>query len=104
MIHQKQINYFGKPCILACDRQCHKAWGNTNRPKLLLDPDDPDDYAFLPDGDLLEAPTDPGTYEGGHAKPTDGELNKWCARECERSVIVEVGESIELPGFSYSLT
>lgn len=95
----KTIKYFGKSMIIACDRKCNKAWGINNRPQIQLS-DDPDDYAFLSDGDLLEAPADPGIYEGGHGKPIDGCFNKWCARECERSVIVEIGEPVVLPDFS----
>ena len=47
-------------------------------------------------------PVDPGTYEGEHGKPRTKEarLNKWCARECERSVIVDPGIPIELHDFS----
>ena len=82
------------------DRQCNKAWGINNRPKLEFDENDPDDTAWLSDGDLLEAPSNPGTYEGGQGKPTNGAFNKWCARECERSVFVKPGEPIELPDFS----
>jgi hypothetical protein len=63
---------------------------------------DEEDYAFLADGELGEAPADPGTAEGGHGKPrAPGErLNKWCCRECERSVKVEPGEDFELPDFT----
>lgn len=55
-----------------------------------------------------EAPADPGTYEGGDAKPTYlGErLNKWCVRECERSQIVKAGEPravVEAPDLSRRL-
>jgi hypothetical protein len=98
---EKEINWFGRKCILACDAQCQKAWGINRRPKRCLS-DDPDDYAFLADAELGTAPVDPGTYEGEHAKPrSDGErLNKWCARECERSRIVERGETIRLPDFA----
>lgn len=51
--------------------------------------DDPDDYAYLADDEVGTAPIDPGTYEGGHAKPLpDSEkMNKWCVRECERSTL-----------------
>lgn len=118
----KSIVYFGKPCILACDANCKKAWGINNRPLIYLEdptlkvygegftdrryPDDeslnPDDYVHLADGELGDAPDDPGTYEGGHAKPTSPEerLNKWCARECERQVIVDDNEDFELPDYS----
>lgn len=83
---------------------CHKAWGINNRPKEQLSDDD-DDYAFLADSELGEAPEDPGTYEGGHAKPTRAEdrLNKWCFRECERSCIAKRGEALTPPDFSKRL-
>lgn len=96
----KAVLYFGKPCALACDAKCGKAWGINNRPR--VDFDENDDFAWIGDDDLDSAPDDPGTYEGGQAKPTEpGErLNKWCARECERSVKGALNELIELPDFS----
>jgi hypothetical protein len=97
----KQITFFGKQCILACDANCGKAWGISNRPKLQLSNDE-DDIVWLADGELGEAPQFPGTWEGGQGKPLnpEGRLNKWCARECERSVIVDVGEDFSLKDFS----
>lgn len=87
----KAITWFGKPAVVACDGRCEKAWGINNRPQVELS-DDPDDYEFLADDELGEAPRDPGTYEGQHGKPDDysdpHRQNKWCSRECERSVIV----------------
>lgn len=86
----KPITFFDEKLVLACDGRCDKAWGINTRPRHQLS-DDPDDYEFLADGELGEAPADPGTYEGNHAKPapSDGPYrqNKWCARECERSVM-----------------
>lgn len=86
----KDIVWFGQAAVLSCDAKCDKAWGLNSRPRIEFDPEDPDDYAFLADDELGEAPYDPGTYEGGHAKPRSKKdrLNKWCARECERSCIV----------------
>lgn len=86
----KQITYCGKSCLLACDGNCRKAWGINSRPRVILSESDPDDYAFLADGELGDAPECPGTYEGSCRKPlSDSErLNKWCARECERSAIM----------------
>ena len=118
---QKDILYFGKPCTLACDGQCAKAWGNSQRPHLTRttqgdyqpltrqqtsDPafcPDADDYVFLPDDQLGTAPRNPGTYEGGQTKPTRPEerLNPWCARECERRVVVERGTIPVLPDFTH---
>jgi hypothetical protein len=86
----KDIIYFGIPNVLICDGKCNKAWGINNRETNQLS-DDEDDYETLADDDLGEAPEDPGTYEGDHAKPIydDEKLNKWCCRECERSVMIE---------------
>ncbi len=103
MMLKKDIIYFGIPFILFCDEKCDKAWGMNLREKNQLSDDD-DDYEYLADGELGEAPDDPGSYEGGHAKPSmeegvsvfdnpnsdRGKLNKWCCRECERSVMIEV--------------
>lgn len=99
---QKDIIYFGKQCTLACDAKCEKAWGINNRPSEKLSETDDDDYAFLADDELGEAPANPGTYEGSEAKPIyeDERLNRWCARECERSTIAEPNEAIVLTDFS----
>ena len=101
----KSIEWFGRACTFACDRNCGKAWGINSRPKVELDPSNPDDYAFLADDELETAPEDPGWYEGGHAKPTveAAKPNKWCVRECERSRIFEDGEEIKLPDLSQRL-
>jgi len=91
---KKEICYFGKNVILACDNKCHKAFGMNTRQR------DSDDNCIC-DDDLGIAPVDPGTYEGGYGKPCfDTEkLNKWCCRECERSSVFEIGEEIILPTF-----
>lgn len=99
----KEVIAFGSPRTIACDAKCDKAWGHNNRPKIDFDDDNPDDYAYLPDQELGTAPADPGTYEGFQAKPTReaDRLNKWCFRECERSVSVERGGARSvLPDFS----
>jgi hypothetical protein len=123
----KSILMFGQPCILACDAKCHKAWGINNRPQIYLDdptqtirgygyeaersPDfengqgDYDNTVDLADDELGNAPEDPGTGEGGHGKPRTSEerLNKWCARECERSVTIDdkdIVEDFELPDYN----
>lgn len=94
----KQIIYFGQTVILICDGKCHKAWGLNERPEHNEDTDESEYYL---DNELDESPSDPGTYEGGVSKPTEKteRLNKWCARECERSVIVKPCEDFELPEF-----
>ena len=99
----KLITYCGQSAIIGCDKNCDKAWGINSRPKIEVD-----GVTFMKsDDELGVAPNDPGTYEGGWAKPTDKEdmLNKWCCRECERCVINRPGtpitpESLKLPDFS----
>lgn len=89
----KCVLFFGKPALIACDAQCHKAWGINKRPEVELDPDNDDDTAYLADDELGEAPADPRTYEGGDGKPQTPEqrLNRWCARECERRSTFALG-------------
>lgn len=104
----KEIPWFGGKCVLACDGKCAKAWGINSRPRVEFDEDDLDDFAYYADDELGIAPEDPGTYEGSHGKPNmfldDAEkMNKWCARECERSTIVEPGEEIRLSNFNERL-
>lgn len=99
----KAILFFGEPAAIACDEKCNKAWGISSREKNYLSVGDPDDYEFLADHELLIAPEDPGTYEGGHAKPTTPEsrLNKWCCRECERCAFVKNKTTdFKLPDYS----
>ncbi len=98
---QANITYFGQKVTAACDGNCAKAWGVSQRPEIQLS-GDPDDTVLLADGELGIAPTDPGTYEGGHGKPLDvsGFPNKWCVRECERSTIANEGETLELPNWN----
>ena len=121
---EKDIVYFGQQTKVVCDNNCRKAWGHNGRPCVYFDrdgkavgirsekgrnfhPEDWDNFAYLPDYLLGEAPEDPGTYEGGHGKPdwqiqTPDKLNKWCVRECERSAIKELGkpDSPVMPDFN----
>lgn len=92
----KSIVWFGNEMILICDGKCNKAWGINERPKNQLS-NDIDDYEFLSDIELGDAPIDPLTYEGGQGKPglKENRLNKWCARECERSNIVRENEDFD---------
>lgn len=97
----KTIFLFGNREVHACDANCRKAWGINNRPKIQLSEDE-DDTIYLADHELGDAPNDPGTYEGGYAKPIgdDSKGNKWCVRECERGGIFEPGQNIVLRDFS----
>lgn len=92
------------PLTLVCDGRCTKAWGINARPRVQVS-DLEDDILYLADAELGVAPDDPGTYEGGCAKPCtpSSRLNKWCARECERSRIVQTGEDIVLSDFTVRL-
>lgn len=99
-----ELTYFYQPRVCACDLKCEKAFGVNGRPRIDFDPADPDDNAMLSDDELGEALRNPGTYEGGHGKPMHPtEMNKWCIRECERSVMVDRGADIVLPDFSRRL-
>jgi hypothetical protein len=102
-MHTKTIQWFGKPFILACDGQCDRAFGIQHRQRVQFS-DDPDDFAMLSDDETGEAPKDPGTYEGGFAKPSSpDDMNKWCARECERSDMAKAITTIALPDFTKRL-
>jgi len=92
----KAIIYCGQAAAIGCDEKCDKAWGISSRPKRQLS-DNPDDYELLADDELPQAPADPGTYEGGCAKPTieQDKLNKWCARECERCTLTGPDMKVE---------
>ena len=95
LINVDLITYCGQPMKVSCDRNCGKAWGVNQRPNVVLDDSNEEDFAYLADGELGEAPADPGTYEGDHAKPEspDDFPNKWCVRECERCSSSKPGES-----------
>lgn len=100
----KQVQAYGEQVIIACDGKCNKAWGVNCRPSVDLDGKNEDNNYMVPDGDLGEAPKDPGTYEGGHGKPYNAQsgedMNKWCFRECERCEFYKVGEELKLKDFS----
>ncbi len=97
-ILKKEIIYCGSKCLLVCDGRCYKAWGLSNRPKIFLS-DNEDDFVWLSDNELGEAPEDPGTSIGGIRKDPKS-LNKWCADECERSRLICTGETDFLRDFS----
>lgn len=128
---EKDIVWFGRHATTGCDNECRKAWGANYRPRVYLDRqgniisvwkgsgdritdadekgyEPRDNYAYIPDLLLNIAPNDPGTYEGGHAKPEwrlrkADKMNKWCVRECERSVMTTYelpNEKLVLPDFN----
>ena len=91
---EQSIIAFGRPMVLRCDGRCDKAFGINGRPRRMLS-DDPDDYVYLADSEVGVAPPPGqtiGLSEGGHLKPSAtplvdaSRMNKWCFRECERSV------------------
>lgn len=107
---QREIVFFGRPVTLACDGRCDKAWGINGRPRTALSAD-PDDHVFIGDSELGTAPPPGetvGLSEGGHMKPSataldaadSDQLNKWCTRECERSVLTKPGEAVVLPNMA----
>jgi hypothetical protein len=103
-MYTKKIRFMRHAIILACDGKCSKAWGLTSRPKEQFDSQDEDDYAFLADNELGDAPADTGTYEGIYGKPSGPEeMNKWCARQCERCLNFKPGSVIHLPDFSHRI-
>lgn len=99
----KTIVYFGQKAIIGCDGNCDKAWGINSRPKIKIG----SSIFMKSDNELGVAPADPGTYEGGHAKPVNQDelLNRWCCRECERCKInmpgtAPIEENLNLSDFS----
>lgn len=87
-INSANIIFCGQEVVILCDRKCHKAWGINSRPRIYFNLLDDDDFAFESDLELGIAPADPGVYEGGISKPlrVNEFPNKWCVRQCERSV------------------
>jgi hypothetical protein len=103
MILTKKIVYFGKTVVLVCDGKCEKAFGGSVRPKGYPDDKrDEDDWYWVADDEVGEAPKHPGTIEGTHIKPQhpDDRLNKWCARECERSQMCDLGTQLKVRTFT----
>lgn len=101
---QKEITFFEQSCILSCDGKCHKAWGLNGRPYTQLDPNNDDDIVWHSDEELGIAPITTGMSEGFHGKPenitSSDEMNKWCARECERCTKTRPNEPIVLKDWS----
>ena len=112
---KRNITFCAQTAAVVCDENCAKAWGRSKRPLRYFSGDPMadglsakeqdrrrDDYVYLSDSDLGQAPVDPGTTEGDHRKPRTLEqrMNKWCVRECERCAMSEPGqwrEALALP-------
>lgn len=103
----KRLIFAGQSATHACDGKCNKAWGrNGGRPSVQNSVDE-DDYAYLADSEIDEAPIHPGTYKGDHTKPHAAkgpdDINTWCVHECERAWLSPPGKPYatpELPDFS----
>lgn len=116
---KKTIVFFGQQRVLACDGQCDKAWGINGRPRLFFmeegkpartlkqgeDAKNEDDYVYEGDDELGTAPgpgETVGISEGSDCKPSKTPLkdplmlNRWCARECERSELFGPGQPIKI--------
>jgi len=103
---RKEVTAYGQQVVMVCDGKCNKAWGINNRPRHFLS-DEEDDYEYLADDELGEAPKDPGTYEGDQAKPSEPRtvlMNKWCFRECERVSWGKTDKELKLRDFSKRLS
>ena len=94
---EKRIIMMGMDARIACDGNCAKAWGINTRPIVEIKTKTGTTFNFQSDGEAGTAPADPGTYEDGDGKPLNAKsgeyMNKWCARECERCVMTNPGES-----------
>ena len=95
--------YHDGPSVVACRPAGARGRGGSPRRPLVVLSDSVDDFAWLSDEELGTAPTYPGSFEGADGKPVDYDdplrLNRWCARECERSVILRAGPLV-LPDFT----
>jgi hypothetical protein len=109
----KRLIFFGQTATHACDGRCDKAWGSYSRPTVPTRKElhsgtvDPDDYAYLSDGELGTAPIVTGITENGQNKPLDvkgpEDINAWCVGECERAWMSQSGQpdaTPDLPDFS----
>lgn len=94
----KRITFCGQEATVVCDGNCSKAWGINSRPRIQGPGHLP---VYMTDTELPDAQIDPGTYEGGDAKPvaaaSGADMNRWCVRECERSAITKPGAPDDLP-------
>jgi hypothetical protein len=92
----KAMKFFGQDVVLVCDECCDMAFGISDRPKIGETPDGA--FDMVPDSEIeKKAPKDPGSTEGADSKPRNKaeRLNKWCARACERSVIIKPHETFK---------
>lgn len=90
--------------IIICDGKCQKAWGIDQRPKRKLSLEE-DDWVYIRDSLLGEAEGGSDTEGGdGHPLryncPVVSRHNRWCARACERSVVIfptDMNKFFEIP-------
>jgi hypothetical protein len=103
-----EIIWFEGPALIACDHRCDKAWGMNGRlatigsyaPAQIQLSDDDDDHVNLADAEVGIAPEDTGWSEGPDGKPWFPERhNRWCARECERSSIIDPGDAVKITDY-----
>ena len=86
---QRSMMFLGEIHIVACDGRCDKAWGVDDRPTNRLGSDH-NDFEWLADGELGQAPIDPGSLssDNGVRKPLlvrgPDDVNEWCVDRCER--------------------
>jgi len=80
-----RILAYGQPFIILCDARCNKAWGRDLRSKVVRSNAE-DDWEYMADVELGEAPERTGNTEGDDDKPRDKKHNRWCFRQCERPV------------------
>jgi hypothetical protein len=88
--------WLGQSAVIMCDGKCSKAWGEGQRPKIILS-DNPGDNLFFADDELGTAPILPSVGKGT-GKPVDlSEFpTKWCELWCERKVVKPEDEQIDL--------
>lgn len=98
------ISFSSQPVWVGCDGQCNKAWGISDREREQMSADE-EDYALLADDELGEAPALSSWWEDTDNKPVSVALfpNKWCVRACERCVMFNNRQDLELPDFSRRL-
>lgn len=96
-MQEEIVIYLQQTVKVACDANCAKAWGLNSRPVVQVE-EGSNETEWVADDEFESAPDDPGTYEGGHAKPNSPTEfpNKWCVRECERCLMAKPDETLSI--------